>query len=297
MKTLSFSRLTGRFVGLFALAMLPPQFASGQSVTVGGLARDFTVVNHATGAPLRLNDYAGKVIVLDFYAYWCPPCQTSSPDLQTNIQNYYTSRNGNQFGVPVQVIPVSIDQSNKPLTDTFNLNARLDLAADDTLGTAWGQFAVIPGNTGTAIPTFVLINAVPNSTTGGVSQWQVLKHQAGYSGAASYRAIIDTIRPGFHSSDYDRTGRINLVKLTRAIELYNTRNATTRTGCYRVDVAGEDGFSPDVIKKMREMGYEFDFVSLKGELREGYGAAIAIDGRRVTAGADPRRAGSAGAVP
>jgi gamma-glutamyltranspeptidase len=64
-----------------------------------------------------------------------------------------------------------------------------------------------------------------------------------------------------------------------------------------VFVQVEDGFSPDVIKKMREMGYEFDFVSLKGELREGYGAAIAIDGRRVTAGADPRRAGAAGAVP
>jgi gamma-glutamyltranspeptidase len=59
----------------------------------------------------------------------------------------------------------------------------------------------------------------------------------------------------------------------------------------------EDGFSPDVIKRLREMGYAFDFVSLKGELREGYGAAIAIDGRRVTAGADPRRAGAAGAIP
>ena len=59
----------------------------------------------------------------------------------------------------------------------------------------------------------------------------------------------------------------------------------------------EDGFSPDVIKRLREMGYDFDFVSFKGELREGYGAAIAIDGRRVTAGADPRRAGAAGAIP
>ena len=59
----------------------------------------------------------------------------------------------------------------------------------------------------------------------------------------------------------------------------------------------EDGFSPDVLKRMREMGYDFTFVSLKGELREGYGAAIAIDGKKVTAGADPRRAGAAGAVP
>jgi gamma-glutamyltranspeptidase len=64
-----------------------------------------------------------------------------------------------------------------------------------------------------------------------------------------------------------------------------------------VSIQIEDGFSPDVLKRMRELGYEFDFVSFKGELREGYGAAIAIDGRRVTAGADPRRSGAAGAVP
>jgi gamma-glutamyltranspeptidase len=59
----------------------------------------------------------------------------------------------------------------------------------------------------------------------------------------------------------------------------------------------EDGFSPDVIKRLRELGYEVEFISLRGELREGYGAAVAIDGKKVTAGADPRRAGAAGAVP
>jgi gamma-glutamyltranspeptidase len=64
-----------------------------------------------------------------------------------------------------------------------------------------------------------------------------------------------------------------------------------------VSVQIEDGFSPDVLKRLREMGYEFELISLKGELRQGYGAAIAIDGKKVTAGADPRRAGSAGAVP
>jgi hypothetical protein len=70
-----------------------------------------------------------------------------------------------------------------------------------------------------------------------------------------------------------------------------------RGGAAPVSIQIEDGFSPDVLKHLREMGYEFDFVSFKGELREGYGAAVAIDGRRVTAGADPRRAGAAGAVP
>jgi gamma-glutamyltranspeptidase / glutathione hydrolase len=59
----------------------------------------------------------------------------------------------------------------------------------------------------------------------------------------------------------------------------------------------EDGFSPDVLKRLRELGYDLNFISMRGELREGYGAAVAIDGKKVTAGADPRRAGSAGAIP
>jgi len=59
----------------------------------------------------------------------------------------------------------------------------------------------------------------------------------------------------------------------------------------------EDGFAPDVTARLRALGYDLSFVSLRGELREGYGAAVAIDGRKVTAGADPRRSGAAGAVP
>jgi hypothetical protein len=49
-----------------------------------------------------------------------------------------------------------------------------------------------------------------------------------------------------HSADTDGNGRINLTELTRAIELYNTRNGTTRTGCYAIaTTATEDGFAPD----------------------------------------------------
>jgi gamma-glutamyltranspeptidase len=59
----------------------------------------------------------------------------------------------------------------------------------------------------------------------------------------------------------------------------------------------EDGFSPDVIARLRGMGYHFDLVSLAGELRMGYGSAVLIDGDRVRGGGDPRRAGIAGAIP
>ncbi len=65
----------------------------------------------------------------------------------------------------------------------------------------------------------------------------------------------------------------------------------------RFSIQLEDGFAPDVTRRLRTLGYDLSFVSLRGELREGYGAAIALDGKTVTAGADPRRSGAAGAVP
>lgn len=63
-----------------------------------------------------------------------------------------------------------------------------------------------------------------------------------------------------------------------------------------VGIQVEDGFSPVVVKQLEAMGYRVQFVSLMGELREGYGAALRIEGDKVTAGADPRRAGAAGAI-
>jgi hypothetical protein len=48
-----------------------------------------------------------------------------------------------------------------------------------------------------------------------------------------------------HNADTDRNYRISLLELTRVIELYNTRNGTSRTGAYAVAAAAtEDGFEP-----------------------------------------------------
>jgi gamma-glutamyltranspeptidase len=70
-------------------------------------------------------------------------------------------------------------------------------------------------------------------------------------------------------------------------------NATPQRPLVRI----EDGFAPSVMKQLEAMGYRLQLVSLPGELREGYGSAVKIEKGKVTAGADPRRAGAAGAVP
>lgn len=54
--------------------------------------------------------------------------------------------------------------------------------------------------------------------------------------------VLGTAR---HSADTDASGNLSLVELTRVIELYNTRNGTIRVGSYKVDGAGEDGFTVD----------------------------------------------------
>ncbi|MCC6316485.1 MAG: gamma-glutamyltransferase [Gemmatimonadaceae bacterium] len=64
---------------------------------------------------------------------------------------------------------------------------------------------------------------------------------------------------------------------------------------FMIDI--EDGIAPAVTAQLRAMGHRFNVISLKGELRMGYGAAISIGRDAVTAGADPRRSGAAGAVP
>ncbi|MFV2007187.1 MAG: gamma-glutamyltransferase [Longimicrobiales bacterium] len=58
----------------------------------------------------------------------------------------------------------------------------------------------------------------------------------------------------------------------------------------------EDGFAPGVVRALEAMGHTLRRISLRGEVRMGYGAAVMVDGGVAVAGADPRRSGAAGAV-
>ncbi|MHB8620376.1 MAG: TlpA disulfide reductase family protein, partial [Chloroflexota bacterium] len=56
----------------------------------GHLAADFTLPL-LQGGQVRLSRLRGKVVVLNFWATWCPPCRTEMPDLQAVYRQHWAA--------------------------------------------------------------------------------------------------------------------------------------------------------------------------------------------------------------
>ena len=65
-------------------------------------APDFTLQN-VDGKNVSLSDYKGKIVIVDFWATWCPPCRKGIPDL-IDLQKHYKDK--------VAVIGISVDREN-----------------------------------------------------------------------------------------------------------------------------------------------------------------------------------------
>src|SRR5215469_16247851 len=86
------------FIGLVFVIFAQPMYRQGEPTVAGKKAVDFAT--EIGGKPGHLSDLRGKVVVLNFWASWCPPCVEETPSLN-GLQRYINGRNAVVLGVSV----------------------------------------------------------------------------------------------------------------------------------------------------------------------------------------------------
>ena len=65
----------------------PTDAADGTSDEAADPAPDFTVYD-ADGNEVKLSDFKGKPVIVNFWASWCPPCKAELPYFEAAYQQY-----------------------------------------------------------------------------------------------------------------------------------------------------------------------------------------------------------------
>lgn len=92
-----------RSLPLLALLLAAALFApAARAVGVGDAAPQFRGRDLAGKGTRALADYRGKVIYLDFWASWCPPCLVSLPELDALRKEFPSA--------DFQVLAVNVDK-------------------------------------------------------------------------------------------------------------------------------------------------------------------------------------------
>ena len=101
------------------------------------LAPDFTLKD-LSGGSLRLSAYRGQVVLLDFWATWCPPCRKEMP-LFVELQNRHRDAG-------LQILGISVDDHEPPVREfvkTYRLNFPIAMG-NAALATEYGGILGVP---------------------------------------------------------------------------------------------------------------------------------------------------------
>ena len=150
------------------------------------LAPQFSLTD-IQGKPLKLSDFKGKVVGLDFWATWCGPCRIEIPGF-IELQKRYLSQGFTMIGI-------SMDDSPEPVVDFYKqMQMNYPVAVgNDRLGELYGG---MPG-----LPTTFLIGR----------DGRIYAKHVGATDPAVFEAEIKELLsagPGSEVKDFRQTGMV-----------------------------------------------------------------------------------------
>ena len=160
----------------------------------GDMAPEFTLtlddgsiyqLNDLDGNPIRLADLRGKAVWINFFATWCPPCQSETPVMR-QISETYRDRG-------LDVIAVSVQETSAADVQTYADKYQLSYTIGfDGSGRVFHQYRVY------ALPTQFFVD--PNGVISAVAQGPMTVESA-----SSYiERILPAAAPGASASPSSR---------------------------------------------------------------------------------------------
>lgn len=97
---------------------IPVEKMSG--IKIGLKAPDFELET-LEGKKVKLSDFAGKKVMLNFWATWCPPCKAEMP----HMQKFYEEK-----GDEIHILAVNIDPKNDVAGFAKEMNLHFPILLD-----------------------------------------------------------------------------------------------------------------------------------------------------------------------
>jgi peroxiredoxin len=128
----------GSLVLIIAAFILTKQPAMSKDFGPGKKAPEFSLKD-VNGLERKLSDFKNKVMIIDFWATWCPPCREEIPHF-IDLYNQYK-------GQGLEIIGIALDQNGERIVREFIAKNKINytvLLGDNEVSDLYGGIDAIP---------------------------------------------------------------------------------------------------------------------------------------------------------